>query len=105
MIIYEVNISYESSIADAYLAWLSGHIQEILSFAGFRQAEVGQINNSAAKHHELRVSYHIDSEDHLNDYLSNHAQKMRAEAQEKFGHQLSITRRIVGDVKIITKKG
>ena len=39
MIIYEVNLTVNSSVAEQYEKWLTDHIREMLSFEGFISAD------------------------------------------------------------------
>lgn len=39
-VIYEVNLDVDEDIVGDYLAWLSGHIKEILSISSFIRAEL-----------------------------------------------------------------
>lgn len=96
MVIYEVNTSVNNDIFQDYYNWLIPHSKQILTFPGFLDCEVGLVENESEdnKNH-LRISYTIDSYEHLQDYLTNHAQQMRAIATEKFGDQLSATRRVI----------
>lgn len=96
MVIYEVNISANNDIFQDYYNWLIPHIKQMLTFPGFLDCEVGLIENQSDdnKNH-LRISYVIDSYDNLQDYLTNQATQMRAAATEKFGDQISATRRVI----------
>lgn len=96
MVIYEVNLSVDNEIFQEFYAWLIPHVQKVLRFTGFIQSEVGLVENQNDdnKYH-LRVSYTLDSYEHLQQYLSQHAAEVRADAVEKFGAKYSASRRTI----------
>jgi len=96
MICYEVNLSIDVDIADAYEKWLVPHMKEMLLFNGFHEATLyeNKADHNASKQY-LTASYLIESENHLNSYLNNHAQTMREEGVTKFGNKFSANRRIL----------
>ena len=103
MIDYEVNLTINENIFAEYYGWLIDHIKEILQFPGFLHAVIGEVQTEQnVTHKMLRVCYTLLSESHLNDYLSLHAPKMRAEAVNRFGDKFSATRRVI--VELATLK-
>jgi hypothetical protein len=95
MIIYEVNLAVDNDIADAYTAWLRGHIEEILTFDGFIRAEVFVEQAPAADVTRLVVHYHLHDLVSLESYFANHAERMRAEPVERFGDKFKASRRVL----------
>ena len=94
MVIYEVNLTIRYEIYLDYYAWLLEHVNQMLKLDGFLQVEIGEVETDDHTK-QLRVSYSVLSRDHLDDYLTNHAGKMRLEGIEKFGDQVSASRRII----------
>jgi hypothetical protein len=101
MVIYEVNLIIKTEIYENYYSWLLQHIQKLLTFDGFNQAEIGLVEQANTKEKHLRVNYIIQSYQHLENYLKNHATAMRAEGVAKFGNQFSASRRIIAESVII----
>lgn len=107
MIVYEVNLEVEGSIAEEYLRWLRPHTEQLLKFKGFQSAEIceelsigssgkalasGPKPASTMRHFQAR--YTIDTIENLNDYLANHAPAMRQEATTLFGEKFKAWRRV-----------
>ncbi len=94
MIVYEVRASVEPEIAQAYRAWLDPHIREILGIPGFTGAEL-----LSETHEDGRpvwtVRYHLQSHEALEAYLRDHAPRLRADGQARFGDRFSATRRVM----------
>jgi len=94
MIVYEVRVTVESAIAADYRAWLDGHIHEILAIPGFHEAELLREEDDGA-HVIWTVRYHLDSRATLETYLRDHAPRLRADGQARFGKRFSATRRVL----------
>ena len=94
MLLYEVNIRVHASIADAYRDWLEHHVGEMLQFDGFEQAEV--FEDAAEEGARVFVAhYHVRSQAALDRYLKEDAPRMRAEGTQRFGDQMTATRRVL----------
>ena len=48
-IIYEVNVSVDAAIIDAYQAWLKDHVAQILALPGFIGASVYRVADASAE--------------------------------------------------------
>ncbi|KTC97940.1 DUF4286 family protein [Legionella erythra] len=96
MLIYEVNLSVDAAIIDAFMAWLKPHIEELLGFEGFLKAILSvQDEPKDQKQRELVVHYYLASETHYQQYIRNHAPRMREDGINRFGHQFTATRRVL----------
>lgn len=97
MVVYEVTLRVERAVADAFLAWLPGHVQQIVALDGFDGAEAFEVVESPpdAGHLLLCVHYRLRDEDALAAYLREHAARMRAESAARFGDQARASRRIL----------
>ncbi|MCF6765148.1 DUF4286 family protein [Thiotrichales bacterium 19S3-7] len=94
MIIYEVNLSINQSIFDQYFTWLKPHVADMLNFDGFRRAQINEeIQTDDKEIRSITVRYAIDSWPYLEDYLENHAYRMRDEGIELFKDQFSAKRK------------
>lgn len=96
MLIYEVNLSINNDVFPDFYEWLLPHTEEVLSHKGFKRAEIGIIENQEDdnKNH-LRLNFTIDSPENLQDYLTNHAPRLRTEVDNKFDNKITATRRII----------
>ena len=94
-VIYEVNVSVDATIIDAYQAWLKTHIAEILALPGFTGAMLYRVDTTDVARVELCVHYQLLSEAHLQRYLEEHAPRLRADGIARFGAHFQATRRIL----------
>ncbi len=96
-VVYEVNIEVDNAAAGEYRRWLDEHIDEILALPGFIDARIHDVLDppAAAGRVALCVHYLLHDEAALDDYLREHAPRLRAEGQAKFGGRFHATRRIL----------
>lgn len=101
-VVYEVNIEIDPQRADQYDAWLPGHIDRILKLPGFLGAEgLGRepvADGERAGWQRRTVQYRLASQRDLQNYLDQHAARMRAEAVEHFGDRFHAERRVLSQV-------
>lgn len=97
MVLYEVSVQVDRGIADAYLAWLPGHVQRILALPGFESAEAFEVVETPpdATRVLLCVHYRLRDADALDAYLRDHAAAMRAESAQCFGDRARASRRVL----------
>jgi hypothetical protein len=102
-IIYEVNLSISKEKAFDYQQWLQTFTQEVCeTIDGFTHAIVYSQPKPVGLHwlseekekDYFTVHYHVDSQQHLEDYLDRH-QNSIAHAQESIWGYLVISRRIL----------
>ena len=96
-VVYEVNLDLDASIADDYRAWLEAHIREILDLPGFIGARLAQVDDPAAPSGRvaLCVRYTLRDAATLDEYLRDHAPRLRAEGQARFGGRFTAQRRVM----------
>jgi len=100
MLIYEVNLTVDDDEAPAFAGWLSEHIQEIMKIKGFSGAQwffrvAGEEGLEGSDKKHWTVHYMVESKEDLDDYLANHAPKLRQEANDRFGGKFTVERRIL----------
>lgn len=105
MIIYEVNLEVDADIAAEFSNWLKSHVEEMLTIDGFVEANIfedtskkfddkfDRNTDSGAK--KWVVHYKIKSDRHLQEYLVQHAGRMRAPAVRQFGAKFRANRRVL----------
>lgn len=94
---YEVNLRVQAGIADEYLAWLRAHVREMLDLPGFLDARVSEQREPApdAGERVFCCLYRLRDQAVLDAYLAEHAPRMRAVGERRFGGRFSASRRIL----------
>lgn len=97
MIVYEVNLSVDRELADAYRHWLTGHVQAMLALPGFVDAQRFDVLQpaQATDRVEFCVQYRLRDAAALDAYLATHAAAMRADGITRFGDRFSASRRVM----------
>lgn len=97
MIVYEVDVQVEAACAADYRRWLVGHVAQMVALPGFTGAEVFEVVASPPDpaYVGLCVHYRLRDEAALDDYLREHAARMRADAVARFGNRFQATRRVL----------
>jgi quinol monooxygenase YgiN len=96
MIVYEVNLSVEAGVADAYREWLGAHVDAMLALPGFVDARRYEVVDPAgADRVGLCVHYRLRDRQALQAYLDEHAERMRGEAQARFAGRFEASRRVL----------
>ena len=96
-VIYEVNIEVDAAAHDDYRVWLRTHIAEILALPGFTGAKLFEVLEPppSAGRVGLCVQYALKDRAVLDDYLRDHAPRLRADGVARFGDRFQATRRIL----------
>lgn len=94
-VIYEVTLHVRVEIADAYLAWLREHIVEMTALPGFEGAELHALDAASGSECAWCVRYRLRDRAALDDYLRDHAPRMRAEGIARFGAAFRAERRVL----------
>lgn len=95
--LYEVNVEIDPAIAADFDVWLPDHVDEVLRFPGFTHADIlkGEAAPEAPRKGWLRrtIQYRLTDRRHLDTYLRDHAARLRADAQRRFGARAAFERR------------
>jgi len=96
-IIYEVTLHVDAGIADEYDAWLEEHIREMHELPGFVGSEKFAVEPEEASPARVGrvVHYRLESREAFDDYLRDHADRMRDKGLERFAGHFSASRRIL----------
>jgi hypothetical protein len=96
-VIYEVNLDLDVAIRDEYVAWLLPHMRAICTLPGFIDAQMfGVVDPAAdADRVSLCVQYTLRDAAALDAYLRDHAPRMRAEGEARFGGRFRALRRVL----------
>lgn len=100
-VIYQVNIEVDAAAHDDYRVWLHEHIAEILALPGFAGAKLFEVLEPppSAGRVGLCVQYALKSREALDDYLRDHAPRLRADGMSRFGGRFQATRRVLRGVR------
>ena len=100
-VIYEVNIEVDAAAHDDYRVWLHEHIAEILALPGFAGAKLFEVLEPppSAGRVGLCVQYALKSREALDDYLRDHAPRLRADGMSRYGGRFQATRRVLRGVR------
>ena len=77
MIIYEVNLSIELELENAFIPWLKEHIEEMLKLKGLVSASLLKDVEDITMSANWVLQYKIKSRMDLDNYFYNHAKEMR----------------------------
>jgi Domain of unknown function (DUF4286) len=96
-VIYEVNIEVDAAAHDEYRVWLRDHIAEILALPGFAGAKLFEVQEPppSAGRVGLCVQYALKDRASLDEYLRDHAPRLRADGVARFGDRFQATRRVL----------
>lgn len=99
-VIYEVNLSVQRGIAEAFHAWLIAHVREMLTLPGFHAARILQVSEAAADAAEtvFCTQYELTDQAALDEYFRTHAARMRADGVARFGDRFHATRRVLQEL-------
>lgn len=92
--IYEVSLHIALDIYDKYRAYLSKHIPEVISCAGFLSADVIVATQPSGTHQDMRVLYYAKSLSDIETYFEQHAAAMREDALQHFPSGFTASRQV-----------
>ena len=97
MIIYNVTIKIQRSIEDAWLQWLKEeHIPDIIQTGCFTHATILRLLEvDDTDGPTYAVQYFAESKSLYNNYISEHAGKMRQKSFDKWGDQFIAFRSVM----------
>lgn len=95
-VVYEVNLRIDPALEDAYRPWLQNHVNEMLALPGFVSARSFEVvAEPGADALEMCVQYWLQDQAALDAYLDQHAGRMRADAETRFGDRAQAHRRVL----------
>ncbi len=96
MILYTVELEMDSALRDEYLAWLEGHVREMLALPGFTGAEILIRSEPPPPAGRFIVQAHYRLRDRAawDGYLAHHAPRMREAGLARFGERVHAARAI-----------
>jgi len=107
MIIYNVTIKVDTSIADAWLPWLlHEHIPEVMQtgcFSSNRVVRLLEVDDSEGP--TYAIQYNAESKADYNRYIQLHAATLRDRSYEKWGDRFIAFRSVMQVVERSTDAG
>ena len=105
-VVYEVALSVDAAVAEAYAAWLGPHIDDVLAVPGFVSAEWWAVEPAGSPHDapeagglgervEWVVQYRVESRAALDAYFDRHAAQLRGDGLDRFGGRFRASRRVL----------
>lgn len=97
MIIYNVTIKVEHSIAENWLTWLKEvHIPEMISTGCFTNATILRLlETDETEGPTYAIQYHAASNDLYNKYIESFSDEMRKKGADKWGNRVIAFRSVM----------
>lgn len=96
-IVYEVNLDIDADVIADYRTWLQAHVAEICALPGFEGAQVFEILDPPARAGRIAlcVQYRLRDAAAFETYLHEHAPRLRADGEARFGGRFGASRRVL----------
>jgi hypothetical protein len=102
-VIYEVECTLDPSIAEAFDAWLPGHVREVLACPGFLGAEIhapaGEVGEAIVR----RTQYRLENQAALDRYFEQDAPRLRTDGAARFGDKAAFSRRVLAPREVTAR--
>ena len=97
MIVYVVELEMDAALRDEYLAWLDGHVREMLALPGFIGAETLIRSEPPPPDGRciVQVHYRLRDQGAWDGYLAHHAARMREAGAARFGQRVHASRSVL----------
>ncbi len=96
-VVYEVNLDVDASVIEDYRRWLDAHVVEVCALPGFIDAHLYETIDPPAEagRVSLCVHYRMRDAEAFQNYLNEHAPRMREEGEKRFGGRYLSQRRVL----------
>jgi hypothetical protein len=102
-VVYEVNLEVDVAIAADYRAWLAAHVAEICTLPGVGGARAWEVTEPLPTPGRvgLCVRYGFRDETAFDDYLREHASRLRQDGLDRWGEEaVRIRRRVLRETAL-----
>jgi len=93
--IYEVTLSVDREIVEAFDTWFASHVQEMLDQPGFLKADTFELDDDGEARARRVAHYYLASEEELEQYLAGPANAMRQSGVDQFADRFEASRRVL----------
>ena len=95
-VLYEVTLRVRPGLADAYLAWLRGHVAAMVALPGFVDARIARETTPGDPDATVFCcTYRLRDAAALDAYLREHAPRMREDGLRRFPGGFTASRRVL----------
>jgi hypothetical protein len=94
-LIYEVTLDIQAASAAEFDGWLKDHVREMLALPGFHDARILKPEGPEPGTERRVVQYTLGSRGELDQYLAEHAPRMREDGAKRFGDKMTASRRVL----------
>lgn len=96
MIIYNVTVNIDSDAHDAWLEWMKSiHIPDVVNTGCFTHGKIYRILVDEQQGVSYSIQYTAKSMTEVDQYLENHAPRLRQDAHDKFGGKFTAFRTLL----------
>jgi hypothetical protein len=93
-LVYEVTLDIQADKATEFDGWLKDHVREMLALPGFHDARILTPAGAEPGSERRVVQYTLGSRTELDQYLAEHAPRMREDGVKRFGDKMKASRRV-----------
>ena len=94
-LVYEVTLDIRADAAVEFDAWLKDHVRAMLALPGFHDARILKPDAAEPGTERRVVQYTLGSRTELDQYLAEHAPRMREDGVKRFGDKMKASRRVL----------
>jgi len=94
-LVYEVTLDIQADAAVEFDAWLKDHVRAMLALPGFHDARILKPDGAEPGTERRVVQYTLGSRSELDQYLAEHAPRMREDGVQRFGDKMKASRRVL----------
>jgi hypothetical protein len=93
--IYEVSLAVDREIRREFLDWLRQHAKDMSELPPIDSASVYESVDEGGGAVILVAHYRMETREAYEEYLRNHAERMRGDGTQRFGGRFTATRRLL----------
>ena len=96
MIIYNVTVNVENAVREEWLQWMrADHIPKVMETGLFIEYRICKLIHEEEQGVTYAIQYTCNSMSEYENYISNHAPRLRDEVKKKYGDRLVFFRSLL----------
>jgi hypothetical protein len=100
MVVYNVTISLDASVAEDWLTWMRDtHVPDVMSTGHFRDSKICRVHGEEEGGITYAIMYTAISQEDLDTYQTQHAPRLQSEHTEKFEGKFASFRTLLSIVQ------